>query len=755
MALSKASPGAAAAPATAAAIAQLDARLTKTIASLQALCEDVVTWGNSTTITTAKNHDAAASIPPFINVTVSRLATKLASIQTSLGHIGRGLYPAIPLPAKDQQSEKGAGGGASTTTTTTTTTTQFTEDLDTCVAGCVAIVGQLDALVCKGLDFVVSRSRSGSDGSGTGSEPESEASLASSWLAGGEQVGDVVVVGDEKSRRKIKLKLNVEEKVASAGDEYDLFSRFHPAVGRMAAGVDVLVQASHVNSPAEQQVFLDSISSRKLFQQIQQDAEDIASFGEDAREQRPVRSWRQRLAFGGSTLLQTPARLTGLLAGAAGRRGRERSRSRRPASQQDSLPRSNTWPTVLTRQRTQSVAAAEAAEARKRSAFIDKQIAADFERRRRKCSVLMWGAYEAKVLLMEHFMAASSRGTTTTKTTTAPGPNDPSSSSSTTEQLTTEQDPDLAVAIGPIRRNVLVEARRLVDAAIRKGGLPVLGSVLAAAESLGRRMRDESVGLEDEGMVQAIERLWASQAFREACLRAEKPEAYHRLILDAVRRVSAKDYVPTLEDHRRFFLDRRRLLLKGTFDFDTVSVSVIDLDCMGGYISLYKSLLSHFEDATSLIFPVDLALYDGHFDDSEKDSHATSRLAESLGLFGSMVNSRRFSQASMILVLWNVAQFKEKLRGKPLASFFPSYHTGSVVGGHLREDDDTDSSSADQAVEYILAKFLGVNMSGMKMYTHVGELSDPSTMTSILTAVKDTMLHRAFRDTGFFRVGKS
>ncbi|KAK3379061.1 hypothetical protein B0T24DRAFT_144859 [Lasiosphaeria ovina] len=429
----------------------------------------------------------------------------------------------------------------------------------------------------------------------------------------------------------------------------------------------------------------------------------------DTQESR-LQSWRQRLAP--RSLLPTSSRLSGLLA-----RGRQASRptTPRPKSQDDSLPRANTWP-LLIKQRSQSLAVRQAAEARKRSAVIDKQIAADFEKR--KQSVLVWGEYEAIVLLVENFMKASSS----------------SRARSDSQALAVELDVDLEAAVVPIRRNVLLEARRFVESLL---DVVEEHSDMEQAVGLVKRMKAKNATLDDK-MALSIEELWSSKAFRTACTAAGKPDAFAHLVMDAVRRISAENYIPTLADHRRFFQDRRRMMFKGTFEFNPLSVSLADMNCMNSGI---KSVRSYFEDATSLLFLFDLSHCVELFDNDDESHHDEGRLRESLTLFEHLVNTRYFSQASMILVLWNVAGFKDKFGGKKLSS-------------SLRINNRPEGESvAEQAINHVIGKFTAAKKSGMKLHTHVAELSDTATTTTILAAVKDAMLNRALADSGVLRTG--
>lgn len=139
-----------------------------------------------------------------------------------------------------------------------------------------------------------------------------------------------------------------------------------------------------------------------------------------------------------------------------------------------------------------------------------------------------------------------------------------------------------------------------------------------------------------------------------------------------------------------------------------------------------RKWIHQFENTISIIYCVDLSQFDDRLVEDSKET----TLTESLMLFDSVINSRWFSRASIILLLCNVGHFKEKLRSKPLGSYFPDYSGGNDFN---------------RASKYLLWRFNQVNRSHLNLYPHLCEPSDVSNMRLVWSAVKETVLHNATR----------
>ncbi len=120
----------------------------------------------------------------------------------------------------------------------------------------------------------------------------------------------------------------------------------------------------------------------------------------------------------------------------------------------------------------------------------------------------------------------------------------------------------------------------------------------------------------------------------------------------------------------------------------TIDKLVINMYDLGGQRSERKKWIHCFEAATSVIFIVALSEYDQVLlEDSSQVSfilflfisNIKNRMAESLILFESIVNSRWFVKSSIILFLNKIDLFKEKLKRVPLTKYFPEYAGKSKI----------------------------------------------------------------------------
>jgi guanine nucleotide-binding protein subunit alpha len=147
-----------------------------------------------------------------------------------------------------------------------------------------------------------------------------------------------------------------------------------------------------------------------------------------------------------------------------------------------------------------------------------------------------------------------------------------------------------------------------------------------------------------------------------------------------------------------------------------------------GQLSERRKWIHSFENATSIVFCVDLACYDQVLFEISNGN----KMLESLLIFDSVVNSRWFMRTSIVLLLCNLGLFRQKLGRSPLSKYFPDYSGGNDVNS---------------ALKYILRRFNQVNRACLNMYPHVTDnYQDVSII--VFSAVKETILQNALRDSG-------
>ncbi|KAK3319389.1 hypothetical protein B0H66DRAFT_268153 [Apodospora peruviana] len=660
------------------------AKTDKSVAQISELGDSIANTISS--LQSFRSHDT-------VSATASRLADTLVSIQTSLEQIRAILNREVIC-------------------------IRLHGDLDLCTSSCRTLVNELGSILAT----------STSTHQVPTPTPRIQFGNVTVISAGNESDSDESIKGrGEPASKQLSFEIKrVERQEGGAA----ALERIQPFAQHILAGLGALVKACDFKSALDQESFLDSVQSREIFAQLKRDRFKFADLS--WRDGSPSsRTLRFGLASLGSLLLPT-----GLLNGNPPRQqGSPPAKLQRRAS----LARATTWP-ILKQGSEARTAAREAREARKRSNVIDKQIEAEWETvHKKKCMIMTWGSHDNRMLLLEQFMALSS------------GYSDHLS----------DVIANPVTAIAAIRKTVLEEISLMVAAGCREEdptAAVLTPEELKLAKGLRAKIEDiknelskpdrtmEVANILDEELVAGMETLHSSPRFRENCASCyfqHRSERYDMLIMDALRRVSAADYIPTIADYRRFTIDQRRKLIRGTFDFNgTMSLSWVDpstLSCGSAQLPKERRGLQMFDHSTtSLVYFYDLATYDLRADDG---APAGSLLIDQeLFVFETIPSSKYWGpHVSVILVFTNMRRFREKLRKTPMSKVFSADYRG-------RDGD------LDQSVNYLVEKFTR-RCKGRKWYTYVGEPDDPQTTGFILGAVKETKLNAALSDMGLFRSG--
>lgn len=229
-------------------------------------------------------------------------------------------------------------------------------------------------------------------------------------------------------------------------------------------------------------------------------------------------------------------------------------------------------------------------------------------------------------------------------------------------------------------------------------------------------------------MGKLIESLWSDPVIPR--LMERRDEFYlmdnAEYFLNSVARIATDTYIPTQEDvlHARsktFGVSETR------FQTGDMSIHLVDV---GGQRSERSKWIHSFDSVTSVIFCVALSEYDQVL----LEDSSQNRMAESLVLFESIVNSRWFQRSSIILFLNKIDIFKQKLARRPLSDYFPEYTGGNDVN---------------KAAKYILWRFTRVNHARLNIYPHITQATDTTNIRLVFAAVKETILQNSLRETGF------
>ncbi|WFD28587.1 Guanine nucleotide-binding protein alpha-2 subunit [Malassezia nana] len=201
-------------------------------------------------------------------------------------------------------------------------------------------------------------------------------------------------------------------------------------------------------------------------------------------------------------------------------------------------------------------------------------------------------------------------------------------------------------------------------------------------------------------VAQAISGLWSDPVIAQ--------------LLQRRARITDPDYLPSQEDvlHSR---SKTTGIVETKFQMGNMRINLVDV---GGQRSERNMWIHSFESVTSIIFCVALSEYDQML----LEDKSQNRMAESLVLFESIVNSRWFLRTSVILFLNKIDIFTKKLPLRPLANYFPDYKGGDDVN---------------KAAKYILWRFTSLNHAKLQIYPHITQATDTNNIRLVFAAVKE------------------
>ncbi|KAI0070383.1 G-protein alpha subunit [Panus rudis PR-1116 ss-1] len=341
-------------------------------------------------------------------------------------------------------------------------------------------------------------------------------------------------------------------------------------------------------------------------------------------------------------------------------------------------------------------------EALQRSQEIDKQIEEDSRKFKKECKILLLGSGESgKSTIVKQMKIIHQNGFTR-------------------EELMTYRL--------TIYRNLLESAKHIL-LAMRKIGVDCVNpSNRANADRiLDYEVDGTPTYTFSEEMASAIHQLWQDPII--PTIMDHSSEFY---LMDSASyfftealRIGTPDYVPTETDVLRA-RQKSTGITETRFALGPLSIHMFDV---GGQRSERKKWIHCFESVTSIIFCTALSEYDQVL----LEERNQNRMAESLVLFDSVINSRWFLRTSIILFLNKIDVFKNKLPKVPLEKYFPEYTGGADIN---------------KAAKYILWRFMQANRARLSVYPHLTQATDTSNIRLVFAAVKETILQNALKDSG-------
>ena len=156
---------------------------------------------------------------------------------------------------------------------------------------------------------------------------------------------------------------------------------------------------------------------------------------------------------------------------------------------------------------------------------------------------------------------------------------------------------------------------------------------------------------------------------------------------ESIDRIGQPGYVPTDQD-----ILRSRVWTTGitatTFTVGECSYRIYDA---GGAVSERRKWIHCNDNVDVIVFVVDISAYDKRL----LENSTVNRLVDSINLFESLCDLKRFTRTSMILCLNKVDSLEKKLATSPIKKYCPDY--------------DGNSRDLDAVKIYFRDKFCGLN----------------------------------------------
>ncbi|TFK20026.1 heterotrimeric G-protein alpha subunit, GPA3-like protein [Coprinopsis marcescibilis] len=337
-----------------------------------------------------------------------------------------------------------------------------------------------------------------------------------------------------------------------------------------------------------------------------------------------------------------------------------------------------------------------------RSDEIDRQIDEDNKRFKRECKILLLGSGESgKSTIVKQMKIIHKNGFSAQ---------------------------ELAEYRPVVYRNVLESSQHVV-VYMRKAGLDCMeyANRALAEKILDYRLDGETPYFSPE-IAEAIDQLWKDPIIPK--IMDEHSSKFYLMdsagyFFSEVLRIGQPNYLPNETDVLR--ARQKSVGISETrFTMGQLSIHMFDV---GGQRSERKKWIHCFESVTSIIFCTALSEYDQVL----REEKTQNRMAESLVLFESVINSRWFLRTSIILFLNKIDVFKNKLPKVPLEKYFPEYTGGADIN---------------KAAKYILWKFMQANRARLSVYPHLTQATDTTNIRLVFAAVKETILQNALKDSG-------
>eukprot|EP00045_Choanoeca_perplexa_P003228 m.29409 g.29409 ORF g.29409 m.29409 type:complete len:349 (-) comp11937_c0_seq1:65-1111(-) len=277
-------------------------------------------------------------------------------------------------------------------------------------------------------------------------------------------------------------------------------------------------------------------------------------------------------------------------------------------------------------------------------------------------------------------------------------------------------------------QNIVTAMKRLLDA------LDLLRLEIAnkSIEDKAYDMLDVDVNTitDIEPYTNLLSSLWSDKGIQAAFARrnefqlSDSTEYYYKNLA----RIAAPGYKPTVQDVLR---SRKATTGIHEFDFDLDEVVFRMMD-VGGQRSERRKWIHCFEGVTSIIF----ISASNEYDQVLAEDNTINRMAESLALFGQIIEYHWFANSSFILFLNKQDLLEQKVKTHPIKPFFPDYQ--GPEGDY------------EAIKKFILSMYFARKPDGQDVYAHYTSATDTKNVQFVFRAVKSTLLRTNLRDYNIF-----
>lgn len=293
-----------------------------------------------------------------------------------------------------------------------------------------------------------------------------------------------------------------------------------------------------------------------------------------------------------------------------------------------------------------------------------------------------------------------------------------------------------------IHSNVLGNTRLLIGAT-HKLGVPLKDPSLEAEFN---KIPDSEEVVMDAQMGALLKQIWNDEGAKATWIRRSEYHIQDSLAwyMDYIDRISAKDYVPSVEDILRARV-RTSGIVEETYKIEGVDFVMYDV---GGQRNERKKWIHCFDQVTAVIFVAAISEYDQFLYEDDM----MYRMDEAVLLFDEVCNLKHFRETSMILFLNKNDLFREKLKTVPVRLVDgPNKRYEDFKGPYVQIGtpqaefgDPAYEAAYEAARDFFLQLFLRRNQQPNKeVYHHVTCATDTNNVKTVFSACRDTVLKQS------------